>query len=217
MKLSGRGLGLGLVVGIVGGLSLVRCVGIAAAEEPQASAKLPEARGKIVAVDPSKNIVTLEKEKSSTPTESVQTMSFRINEETMISKAGVRLQPADLQASDERTAIQYAAEGVLMFARTIIFEEPAGLLRASGTVQQFDVHKGELFVQPKGPLSGKDSKVFAFNERSVLSQGGVRTYLASLMAGDEVDIRYFKDGDTARVYSVIVAPRKGLSSGPLGF
>jgi len=197
------------VMGVAGALGLVSGRDAVAAVEPQASATIPEIWGTIIAVDPTRNALTLEHQSASA--ERAQRTEFRIDDGTIISKAGVRLQPADLQAGEERLAIQYATEGSTVLARTITFEEPSGLLRASGTVDRFDVLKGELMVQPKGLLSGKEPKTFSLTERSILSHGGTRTYLANLMAGDEVDIQYANDNDQAVVYALTVTARKGDS------
>jgi hypothetical protein len=188
---------------------LVGVVGFAseasAADEP----KLPKMSGTVVLVDPTRNVVTLDT--GSTSEQIPPQKEFRFDERTVITRAGIRLQPADLQISDDKVAIEYETEGGATIARTITFKEPSGLATASGTVHHFDVLGGALWIQPKGWFAGKEPKAYYFNERSLVTSDGMRTYLANLVPGDEVDIQYVKDGDLMVVYAVSVTPRRGLS------
>lgn len=109
--------------------------------------------------------------------------------------------------------IEYVTQGDAQMARSILFPEPAGLARASGTVTGIDVLTGELRIKPKGLLAGDESKTYKLTERSLLlwRGGGVRTYLASVQIGDEVQLDYFKDGDALVVWAGTVTPiRAGL-------
>jgi hypothetical protein len=185
------------MLGMAGGLD------IAAAAESQTSEELPKFEGTISAIDASRSLVTVAPWRAS---DDAAPMEFQVDATTTITKAGLRMQPADLHVSDQKVIVHYATDGSVRVARMIDFEKPGGLMRASGTVERFDVLSGKLWLRPDGLFAGRDDKAFSFNERSILTQHGARTYLANVKAGDQVELWCVKDGDETIVYSGIVTP-----------
>lgn len=201
--------GIALMVGLVGSGH-----GAQAEEQAFASAPSEQISGTIAAVDAASGRLTLDE--GFGPGGVPQRVELVVDDETIVSKGGIRLTPADLEAGEDTVTIQYAArDGKRLFARTITFEEPPGLREIAGAVDRIDVLNRELIVKVGGPLWSERRMTFAVDESTLVSQGGERAYLTMVMPGDQIAIQYLNQGD--RSVARFVAFRSRRQGMPLGW
>ena len=174
------------------------------ASEPSAvPVKMFEASGRIVSVDAQqKRLMFAPVSKGES-----KMMTFAVDDQAAISRAGIPLRADDLQPSEEAVWIEYSLEGGKPVAQTIRYEKPSGLRRTEGTVESIDLLKGEVAITPSGLLAGDTQRQFIIvNEYTVVSRDGQKAHLTDLMVGNRATIEYTKSGDTFVAYSLEIHP-----------
>ncbi len=186
------------LIGFVGSMPLA-----AALEQTTQEGQLLQTTGAITRVDVRRNAVALaQQEQGSLP--SMPETEFNVNADTVITKAGVRLKPADLQASDERVNVQYLRSGTNRIARRIDFQPPAHLLHVAGEVESVDLLHKKVTLKATDALIGAQRLAFAVDESTIIIRGGHRSFLAELKAADSIQVEYGRQPGRLTAYAILV-------------